>query len=41
MIRFPGASGRAQRDGSLLPGADAVLGTQTFAEWIAELPRKR
>jgi uncharacterized protein YbjT (DUF2867 family) len=38
---IPGAVGRAQRDGSLLPGADAVLGTQTFAEWIAELPRKR
>jgi len=36
---MPGAMGRALRDGSLLPGADAVLGTQTFAEWIAELRR--
>ncbi len=34
-IPLPGASGRAQRDGSLLPGPDAVLGTQTFAEWLA------
>jgi len=37
----PGAIGRAQRDGSLLPGADAVFGTQTFSEWIAQLPRGR
>lgn len=35
---IPGSLGRAQRDGSLLPGADAVLATQTFAEWIAQLP---
>lgn len=34
-IPLPGASGRAQRDGSLLPGPDAVHGTQTFAEWLA------
>jgi uncharacterized protein YbjT (DUF2867 family) len=33
-ISLPGASGRAQRDGSLLPGSDAVLGTETFAEWL-------
>ena len=37
---IPGALGRAQRDGSLLPGPDAVLGTQTFSEWIAELHRR-
>lgn len=34
-IPLPGASGRAQRDGSLLPGPDAILGTQTYAEWLA------
>ena len=37
-IPLPGASGRAQRDGSLLPGTDAVLGTQTYSEWLAALP---
>jgi uncharacterized protein YbjT (DUF2867 family) len=36
-IPLPGATGRAQRDGSLLPGRDAVLGTQTYAEWLAAL----
>ena len=36
-IPLPGASGRAQRDGSLLPGPDAVLGTQTYAQWLATL----
>lgn len=34
-IALPGPSGRAQRDGSLLPGPDAELGVQTFAEWLA------
>ena len=34
-VSLPGAFGKAQRDGSLLPGPDAVLGTQTFAEWLA------
>lgn len=33
-IPLPGALGRAQRDGSLLPGPDAELGIQTFAEWL-------
>ena len=33
-IPLPGPFGRAMRDGSLLPGADAVLGRQTFAEWV-------
>ncbi|KRA24411.1 3-beta hydroxysteroid dehydrogenase [Microbacterium sp. Root61] len=37
-IGLPGAFGKAQRDGSLLPGPDAVLGTQTFAEWMTALP---
>ena len=34
-MSLPGALGRAQRDGTLLPSADAVLGDQTFADWIA------
>ncbi|TDN91800.1 NAD(P)H-binding protein [Microbacterium sp. BK668] len=37
-VSLPGEFGKAQRDGSLLPGPDAVLGTQTFAEWL-ELQR--
>ena len=36
-VSLPGALGRAQRDGTLLPGADAVLGSQTFADWIGTL----
>ena len=38
-IALPGGFGRAMRDGSLLPGADAVLGRQTFAEWVAGVGR--
>jgi uncharacterized protein YbjT (DUF2867 family) len=38
-VSLPGASGRAQRDGSLLPGPDAQRGTQTFAEWVATAAR--
>jgi uncharacterized protein YbjT (DUF2867 family) len=34
-VSLPGDFGRALRDGSLLPGPDAVLGTQRFDEWIA------
>ncbi len=34
-VPLPGALGRAQRDGSLLPGADADRGVQTYAEWLA------
>jgi len=34
-IPLPGGFGRAMRDGSLLPSADAVLGRQTFADWVA------
>ena len=37
-ISLPGAAGRAQRDGSLLPGPGARLGRQTFAEWVSALP---
>jgi uncharacterized protein YbjT (DUF2867 family) len=36
-VPLPGALGRAQRDGSLLPGADADRGVQTYAEWLAAL----
>jgi uncharacterized protein YbjT (DUF2867 family) len=36
-IRMGGEFGRAQRDGSLLPGPRAEHGTQTFAEWISAL----
>lgn len=35
-INLPGGFGRAQRDGSLLPGPGAVLGTQTFDDWVEE-----
>jgi uncharacterized protein YbjT (DUF2867 family) len=34
-INLGGAFGRAQRDGSLLPGDDALHGTETFDEWLA------
>jgi len=34
-ISLLGDGGRRQRDGSLLPGPDAQLGTQTFDEWLA------
>ncbi|MFA5608278.1 MAG: SDR family oxidoreductase [Leucobacter sp.] len=33
-INMGGAFGRAQRDGSLLPGSDARLGTETFSRWL-------
>lgn len=36
-IRFPGAFGKAQRQGWLLPGPDAVLGRQSFGDWVAAL----
>jgi len=37
-ISLPGTFGRALRDGSLLPKPGAVLGRQTFAEWLEALP---
>jgi len=38
-IPLRGAFGRAQRDGSLLPEPGAILGAQTYAEWLsARLP---
>lgn len=36
-INLGGAFGRAQRDGSLLPGTDALRGTETFNEWLAHV----
>jgi uncharacterized protein YbjT (DUF2867 family) len=36
-VSLPGAFGRAQRDGTLLPGTDAVVGSQTFDDWIRAL----
>jgi uncharacterized protein YbjT (DUF2867 family) len=33
-LPFPGALGRALRDGSLIPGPGADHGTQTFADWL-------
>lgn len=37
-ISLPGGFGRAMRAGSMLPGAESDLGTQTYADWIAALP---
>ncbi|MCI0157146.1 NAD(P)H-binding protein [Leifsonia shinshuensis] len=34
-LPLPGRWGRALRDGTLLPGPDAQLGTATFDEWLA------
>ena len=34
----PGEMFRGMRDGSRLPGRDATLGTQTYSEWLRELP---
>jgi uncharacterized protein YbjT (DUF2867 family) len=38
VIDMPGALGRAFRSGALLPGPDALRGTQTFSEWLVALP---
>ncbi|MBF4573194.1 SDR family oxidoreductase [Herbiconiux sp. VKM Ac-1786] len=38
-VPLPGGFGRALRDGTILAGPAADRGTQTFAEWIAQLPR--
>ena len=37
-VNAPGAWGHALRGGALLPGPGAVLGEQTFAEWLDALP---
>ena len=33
----PGGFGKALRDGTVLPGRDATLGKQTYAEWVSAL----
>jgi uncharacterized protein YbjT (DUF2867 family) len=33
-VPLPGTFGRGLRDGSILPGPNAELGTQTFDEWL-------
>ena len=37
-VSLPGTYGKALRSGALLPGPDADLGTQTYAEWLNALP---
>lgn len=37
-VPLPGGFGRAMRDGTILPSADADHGTQTFAQWVSEQP---
>ncbi|MGP9781607.1 3-beta hydroxysteroid dehydrogenase [Arthrobacter sp. MYb211] len=39
-IPIPGPMGRAMRDGTLLPGTGARLGSQTFADWLQEQQRQ-
>ena len=36
-VSLPGAQMKAMRAGLALPGSDAVLATQTFADWLREL----
>lgn len=36
-IPLPGTGGRSMRDGTLLPGPDAILGRQTFDGWLSAL----
>ncbi|WP_349899360.1 SDR family oxidoreductase [Parafrigoribacterium soli] len=38
-LRAPGEMMRGLRDGSRLAGPGATLGTQTYAEWLQNLPR--
>ncbi|MBW9110274.1 NAD(P)H-binding protein [Microbacterium trichothecenolyticum] len=37
-VSLPGGQMKGMRTGLGLPGPGAVLGSQTFAEWLAELP---
>ena len=37
-VSVPGAIGRAQRSGALLPAPDALRATQTFNDWLRALP---
>ncbi|HWL02243.1 MAG TPA: NAD(P)H-binding protein [Microbacteriaceae bacterium] len=36
-VKLPGSMGRVLADGSLIPGPAAVLGRQTFDEWLESL----
>jgi uncharacterized protein YbjT (DUF2867 family) len=36
-VSLPGAQMKAMRAGLALPGSDAVLATQTFADWLREI----
>jgi hypothetical protein len=36
-VPLPGGFGKALRDGTVLPGPGAKLGTRTFEEWLADL----
>jgi hypothetical protein len=38
VVNTPGALGRALRSGALLPGPEALRGTQTYTEWLHALP---
>lgn len=38
-VSLPGRFGRAMRDGSILPGHDADLGTVCFEDWLNAQPR--
>jgi uncharacterized protein YbjT (DUF2867 family) len=38
-MSVPGAQMKGMREGANLPGPDAVLGTQTFAQWLATVTR--
>ena len=40
VVSLPGALGRAQRSGALLPKPGAILGRQTFDEWLDALPNR-
>jgi uncharacterized protein YbjT (DUF2867 family) len=40
-VRLPGRLGRGLATGALLPEADADIGRQTFAEWLAVNPRPK
>ncbi|WP_375481704.1 SDR family oxidoreductase [uncultured Jatrophihabitans sp.] len=37
-VPVPGEAGRAMATGGLLPGPDAVLGSETFDQWLARQP---
>jgi len=39
-VSLPGKQLKAMRDGLALPGEGAMLGTQTFAEWLAAVDRR-